>query len=155
MKKFLTKWAIAYAIVNILFIVGAAVINNRLGLDIPYLRLTIGAAIISLLGAFSATIYKVDKLNDILRAILAFLISLPSVFILGRVFSKTIFRYSFIVYLLALVCAIIYAVAVMVVTKKFKNEEKALNELLRLKNAAGEREEDDSDSNSEDIFIVK
>ena len=155
MKKFFIKWAVAYALVNMLFIIGAAVVTRRLGLDIPYLKLTVGAGIISLLGAFSATIYKSNKLNDVLRAILAFLVSLPSIFIIQKLFNKVIFKYSFGVYIIALVCAVIYAAAVMAVTKKYKNEEKALNELLKLRNSSEDKTTDCEDSNSNDIFIVK
>lgn len=133
MKKFLTRWAIVYSIVNIVFLLVAFVIFRRLNVDVPFLRISAGAIIISFLIASSITIFHAKNLNGVSRTILGFLLILPIMFIAKNLFGVMVFRFSFMIYLLAFLTAVIYAVAVIVVTKKVKSEEKALNEMLMRK----------------------
>lgn len=143
MKQFISRWAYAYAIVNIVFLFTAFVILRRLNIDVAYLKVSIGAIIISLFIACSITIFKAKNLNSLIRTIGGFVAILPIIFTTRKIFGVLVFRYSAAIFIFALICAIIYALAVLVVTKQFKEEEKSLNQLLTRKQSELKNDEED------------
>jgi len=152
MKDFIRRWAYAYSIVNIVFLIVSFVILRRLNIDVPFLRLSLGAIAISLFIASSVSVFK-SNINGIMRTVLGFLLILPIVFITRKVFGVLVFRVSVAVFIFALICSIIYALAVFTVSKKYKKEEVALNELLR-KRQSEISEDKIEDSKDDNLFTI-
>lgn len=152
MKDFIRRWAYAYSIVNIVFLIVSFVILRRLNIDVPFLRLSLGAIAISLFIASSVSVFK-SNINGIMRTVLGFLLILPIVFITRKVFGVLVFRFSIAVFIFALICSIIYALAVFTVSKKYKKEEVALNELLR-KRQSEISEDKIEDSKDDNLFTI-
>lgn len=129
MKAFINRLSLSYLIVNVFFLLTSFVILRRLGIRIDYIRVSLGAILISVFIASSITVFK-SNLNHIARTVGGFILILPIVYITRLIFGVMVFRFTFVVYLFAILCAVIYGIAVLVVTQKYKQEEKSLNELL-------------------------
>ena len=142
MKQFFMRWAYSYSIVNIIFLLLCFVILKRLNINISFLNVSLGAIFISFFITSSITIFKAKSLKSITRTIGGFLLISPIVLITRKLFGVILFRFSFTVYIFALICAIIYAIAVIFVTKKAKTEEKTLNELLLINSKIVKNEDD-------------
>jgi multisubunit Na+/H+ antiporter MnhE subunit len=80
--------------------------------------------------SLAVTVFKLEKGISWINAILGFIIVIPSLFVLRNLFGYSIFRYSFVIYLFVTLVAIIYGIAVMVVSKKAKAQANELNSLL-------------------------
>lgn len=128
--KILRRYASIYTMINIVFLLVCLFVQLRLNIAIPFLKVCIGALIISIFVTLSVTLFKMKKGNEILRIALGFIALAPIVLITKAVFGATVFRYSFIIYIFALLCAIIFCIAIIVVASRAKKEEKELNDLL-------------------------
>lgn len=137
MKKtiipFLTKWAVIYAITNIILLVATFIVVRRFGVEIAFYKVSLGGLIMSFFIALSLFLFRIRKGNQILKIFLGFISLAPVVFLARYMFGTTIFRYSFAIYIFAGICSVIYALAVITVAAKAKKEEKELNSLLLLK----------------------
>lgn len=131
--QYLKRYAISYAIINLIFLIVSFVLQRRLNIDILHYRASFGAAIIALFIALSITIFRIKKGNEIIKIALGFIALAPIVFITRRVFGQAVFRYGFVIYAFAALCALIYSVAIVVVASRAKQEERDLNFLLKNK----------------------
>jgi Ca2+-dependent lipid-binding protein len=105
-------------------------IYRHLNITYPFIKVSIGAFLISLFISLAVTIFKLEKGLSWLNAIIGFIVATPSLFVLRYLFGYSIFRYSFVFYLFIIVVAIIYGIAIMVVSRKAKSEANELNLLL-------------------------
>ncbi len=137
----LKNFAYSYALAGVLFIIISFVLKRRLNIDIAYLKANIGAVLVSALLTLSVALFRMKKGPAIVKTFLGFLALLPSVFVTRWVFGVAVFRYSYIVYLFALLCAVIYSIAVIIVASRARKEIALLNALLA--NKKTEREEGD------------
>ncbi|NCA66495.1 MAG: hypothetical protein EOM87_00365 [Clostridia bacterium] len=132
-KKTLNRYAISYTIINIVFFLICFAVQRRLNITIAFLKVSAGAFIISIFITLAVTLFKMKKGNEILRIALGFVALSPIVAIARFIFGIAVFRYSFVIYLFALLCAVIYSVAIIVVATRAKKEERTLNDLLNRK----------------------
>lgn len=130
MKKWFTLFTKTFFFTAIGFALVAIGVIRRLNLQLPYLKLFAGIFIIALLISLAILLFKSPKGNGVLHAVFAFLIILPSVFVLRNVFGIAVFRFSFVIYILMSVFAVLYAIAVIMVSRKAKKETRGLNQLL-------------------------
>jgi flagellar biosynthesis component FlhA len=130
MRKTLSIWTRSFLSTLLAFTVISVLVLRRLNIQLPYLRLIIGAVMISFFVALGILIFKSKKGNPLINTILGYLTMVPSVLIMRSVFGILIFRYSFVIYLFIVLVGVIYAIAVMVVSKRYKNEAQELNKLL-------------------------
>ena len=130
MKKALSIWIKSFLYTLLAFTVISVIALRRLNIQLPYLRLIIGAVMISFFVALGILIFKNKKGNPLINTILGYLIMVPSVLIMRSVFGILIFRYSFVIYLFIALVGVIYTVAVMVVSKRYQQETQELNKLL-------------------------
>lgn len=137
MKKiifaFLIKWAVIYAITNIILMVVTFSVVRRFGVDIAFYKVSLGALIMAFFIALSVSLFRIRKGNQILKIFLGFISLAPVVFLARFMFGTTIFRYSFAIYIFAGICSVIYGLAVITVAANAKKQEKELNLLLTAK----------------------
>jgi lysylphosphatidylglycerol synthetase-like protein (DUF2156 family) len=131
--SFLKKWAISYAIINIILMIVTYIVVRRFGVDIAFYKVSIGALLMALFVAISITIFRLRKWHPILKISLGFISLAPIIFLARYMFGTTIFRYSFAIYIFAGICTVIYGLAVLTVAASAKKQEKELNALLNLK----------------------
>lgn len=131
--SFLKKWAISYAIINIILMIVTYIVVRRFGVDIAFYKVSIGALLMALFVAISITIFRLRKWHPILKISLGFISLAPIIFLARYMFGTTIFRYSFAIYIFAGICTVIYGLAILTVAASAKKQEKELNALLNLK----------------------
>lgn len=142
MKNVFNRWAYSFVITNIIFIVVTFFVLRRLNINMPYLKMSIASLFVAFFVSLSITLFKMKKGNQIVNIILSVIALLPIIFILRRAFGVIVFRYSFIIYILASVFLLGYGIAVFVIAKKSKATEEQLNKLLMEK----DRDRDDKDN---------
>lgn len=117
-------------IVNLIYILIAFIIFRRAGVTLPFIRLEIGALLISLIISLAISIYRSEKGHPIINVIIAYLLVMPSLFIIRSNFGRLLFRSAWILYIIFIVIGIIYAIALWVASNKYKKEVDQLNALL-------------------------
>jgi hypothetical protein len=75
-------------------------------------------------------LFKAHIINGLVSTVLGFLAVLPVVFIMRRIFGVFIFKFSFMIYVLSILIAVIYGIAIVILSKKYQNDDRYLNELL-------------------------
>ncbi|MBU1144711.1 MAG: DUF3021 family protein [Firmicutes bacterium] len=134
MNKYYKIFKTVFLIVSLAFIILSYIILQRLNLTLPYIKLAIGVLLISLFISLAIVVFKSERGKSWLNALFGFIIILPTLFIMRNIFNYIIFRYTFIIYLFLITIAIIYGIAVIVVSKKAKLEAHELNSMLEKKN---------------------
>lgn len=130
MKNYIKRYCYIYVVINIILIVLSIVIKNRLNIDVPFVRLSIANIFVSIFITLAWTIFKIKKGNGFIKIIAGFIVILPVIALFRRAFGLLLFRASFAIYLFSLVVAIIYSLAVVIVSARAKKEEKELNLLI-------------------------
>ncbi|MDD3122228.1 MAG: DUF3021 family protein [Candidatus Izemoplasmatales bacterium] len=130
MKKFGRRFTNSFIFINVFMLFLTIGIYRHLNITYPFIKVSIGAFLISLFISLAVTIFKLEKGLSWLNAIIGFIVATPSLFVLRYLFGYSIFRYSFVSYLFIIVVAIIYGIAIMVVSRKAKSEANELNLLL-------------------------
>jgi len=131
MKPFMNRYLRVFAIVTLLNLVLAVIINRRFNNEVAYPIITVASALIALCFTGSGFIFRRSKGNPLFNTFFGFLVILPVVFILWRAYGIYLFKYSAVIYLVCFVIGIIYAIAVIVVSAKAKKEAADLNTLLQ------------------------
>lgn len=131
--SFLKKWAISYAIINIILVIVTYIVVRRFGVDIAFYKVSIGALAMAFFVALSITLFRLRKWHPALKISLGFLSLAPIIFLARYMFGTTIFRYSFTIYIFAAICTVIYGLAVITVATRSKRQENELNALLKNK----------------------
>ncbi len=129
--KFIQRWVYSFAITSVALIFFNLFVILRFGVNLGYIRVAIGALIISVLVASSITLFKMKKGNDILKAVLGILPLLPITLVLRNMYGVAVFRASVFLWILAAIFVVAYSLAVVIVSSKAKKEEKELNTLLK------------------------
>lgn len=130
MKRFLRIYANSFlGTAGLLFLITGGIFR-RLNLTFSYFHVTVGAVIIALLITFSVMVLRMEKGKSWINAILAFLIALPSLAVIQRLFGIIVFRFAFVLYAVIGLIGIVYAIAIATVSKKYKKEVDELNRLL-------------------------
>lgn len=129
-------------VVNIIYILIAFIISRRAGVTLPFIRLEIGAILISLIISLAISIYRSEKGHPIINVIIAYLLVMPSLFIIRSNFGRLLFRSAWILYIIFIVIGIIYAIALWVASNKYKKEVDQLNALLDDKDDENKTPED-------------
>jgi hypothetical protein len=97
----------------------------------PYLKLTVGAILEAGILAGAVLVFRRKAGNPLGNVIGGFLLVLPAIFVLRQTLGILVFRFSFILYSFAILCALIYGIAVAVVYRKVRKESSDLNGLLK------------------------
>jgi ABC-type transport system involved in cytochrome c biogenesis permease subunit len=130
MKSFIKYYLIAYAICNVFILLIGAGLNRRLDANIYIGTLLIGSVMISLLIAFSKTVFDKTWGNGMANIMVGYLIIFPVPFILRRMFMGFLFRATLTIYIVGFMLAFLYGLVVVYASIRNKKEEVKLNELL-------------------------
>ena len=130
-KKALLRYVIAFTVVTVLLALVNAVIFRRLGITYDHPVMVIGGLLIALAITLSITLFKLEKVNAIIASLLGLLPLLTIPLILRRLYGVVIFRQSFVLVLVFGLCAIVYAIAVVITAKRYQKETSDLNDLLK------------------------
>jgi glucose dehydrogenase len=131
MKDYGKIYLKVYIIVHLIFLILAVMVYRRVQVTYPFARLEMGALIVSAIVGFAVWLFRLEKGNSVLNTILGYVVIIPSIFVLRNVFGQYLFRFSWFIYVLMVIVGIIYGVAVLMVSKKYKKEVDDLNELLK------------------------
>jgi uncharacterized membrane protein HdeD (DUF308 family) len=130
-KKGISRFTGSFLIVTILLMVINVVINHRLDINYPHVPMVIGALLMALAITLSITLFKLEKINAIIASLLGLLPLLTIPLILRRLYGLVIFRTSLVLLIAFGLCAIVYAIAVVITAKRYQKETSDLNELLK------------------------
>lgn len=133
MKKYISIFLKFLFFINVIYIILATIVYRRADILLPFVRLEIGVLIISLILSLSTYIFKLEKGNSIVNAILGYLIIIPSLYVVRNNFGTYLFRSVWLIYILMVVVGIIYGIVLYVLNKKYKEEVDHLNKLLEEK----------------------
>ena len=138
MKKYGSTLIKTFFYMTFPVIILAAIVVRVADVRLSYLLLTIGTLIMSLFIALAIRVFKMEKGNPIINAILGYIIIIPALLTLRNMFGEYIFRRVYIIYIVIAIIGIIYAIALWVASKKYQDEVKELNRLLLDKTDDGE-----------------
>jgi phosphotransferase system glucose/maltose/N-acetylglucosamine-specific IIC component len=139
MKAYRQYFLRSLVIVNIIYILLTWVIMRRRDIILPFLRLELGAIIISLIIGLAYTIYKSEKGKPIINVIISYLLVLPSLLVFRSNFGQILFRSAAFIYIIFVIVGIIYTIAIYVASKKYQHEVNDLNALLKNKDQEEEK----------------
>lgn len=130
MKDYGRIYLKVYLITHLVFLLLALIVLRRAQVTYAFIRLEIGAILVSVIVGFAVWLFRLEKGNSLINTILGYLIIIPSIFVLRNTFGQYLFRFTWLIYVVMVCVGIIYGIAVWVVSKKYKKEVKDLNELL-------------------------
>ena len=143
MKKYLNTFAKTFFFSSLPFIVLSFFIMRRTEIDMLYVRVTIGNILFSLFISLAITIFKSNKGNGVVNAVLGYILILPALIVFRRVFGEYLFSSVWVIYIIMVVVGIIYGVALLIASKKYKSEVDELNRLLLKKENPEELDDDE------------
>lgn len=141
MKKYLSIYAISFSLLMVVFTILSIGIFRRSGIVIPFTSVIVTGFIMTIFIALSIFFFRFEKGNSLLNTVIGFVVLLPDLIIMRRTFGDWLFRFSSTIYLLAVMIAVIYSVAVIVVSRKAKKEETNLDRLLQQKQKEEDKKE--------------
>ena len=118
-------------ITNIIYVLLSWIIVSRRNITLPFLRLELGAILISLIIGLAYYIFKSEKGNSIINVILAYVLVLPSLLVFRANFGQILFRSAAFIYIIFVIVGVIYSIALYVASKKYQSETNDLNSLLK------------------------
>jgi phosphoglycerol transferase MdoB-like AlkP superfamily enzyme len=130
-QKTLMRFAASFTISTFVLLFINIVIWRRLEITFPHIAMVIGALSISLATTISISLFKIQKINSLIATGLGLVPLLAIPFILRRLYGVVIFRFSFVIFIVVALCALTYALAVIVIAARYKKEEREMNDLLK------------------------
>ncbi|XFA99300.1 hypothetical protein ACAG96_01665 [Candidatus Izemoplasma sp. B36] len=130
MKKYFNTFAKTFFFTAILLMLFAVLVKARSGFTMAYVRLTIGALLMSIFIALAITIFRSEKGKGYINAILGYIIVIPALFVFRNIFGTYLFTRAWIIFIVIGIVGIIYGIALLVASKKYKTEVDELNRLL-------------------------
>lgn len=133
MKRFFSVFIKTFFFIQAAFLLVALWMIWRLNQQPGFLAAVLGGIVMSALIASAVLLFRRKKGKPAWNAVSGFLLVLPSILVLRRVFGIAVFRFGFVVYLFAVLCGAIYGIAVLLVYRKVRKESADLNVLLEEK----------------------
>ena len=87
MKKYFSIFAKTFFFTTILLMLFAILVKARSGFTMAYVRVTIGAVLISIFIALGVTIFKSEKGKGYINAILGYIIVIPALIVFRNIFG--------------------------------------------------------------------
>ncbi|MCK4551819.1 MAG: hypothetical protein KAU02_02795 [Tenericutes bacterium] len=130
MKKYFNTFVKTFFFTSLPMILLALIIYRRLNINLGYIRITLGTILISIFISIAISVFKSDKGKGYINAILGYIIIIPALFVFRYIFGTYVFKTVWLIYILIAVIGIIYGIALLVASKKYKSEVNELNRLL-------------------------
>ncbi len=141
-KKYFNTFLKVFFFTTLLMIVIALAVYRRTDFRVPYAWVTTGTLLISAIIALAIRVFKSEKGKGYVNAILGYVIIIPALFVLRVMFGVYLFRRASELYILIAVIGVIYGIALLVASKKYKSEVTELNRLLLKEDKKEEDEEE-------------
>ena len=143
-KKYFSTFLKTFFITTLIFMLIAVIVYRRADHTFGYAILSFLVLCISALISLSIRIFKSEKGNPIVNAVISFLVWIPVIVLINRQFGTPLSISITFLYLFIGGVAIVYAVAMYVASRKYKSEVNELNRLLLKKqNEEQESEEEE------------
>ena len=130
MKKYFNTFVKTFFFTSLPMILLALIIYRRLNINLGYIRITLGTILISIFISIAISVFRSDKGKGYINAILGYIIIIPALFVFRYIFGTYVFKTVWLIYILIAVIGIIYGIALLVASKKYKSEVNELNRLL-------------------------
>jgi hypothetical protein len=130
MKTYGSIYLKVYLLMHLIFMLLSLIVLRRADITYPFIRLEIGAILISGVISLAIFMFCLEKGHVLLNTILGYLILIPGIFMLRNTFGQYLFRFTWFLYVLMVLIGFIYGIAVWQVSKKYKKEAEELNDLL-------------------------
>ena len=130
MKTYGSIYLKVYLVMHLIFMLLSLLVLRRASITYPFIRLEIGAILISGVVSLAIYMFRLEKGHVLLNTILGYLILIPGIYMLRSTFGQYLFRFTWLLYVLMVLIGIIYGIAVWQVSKKYKKEAEELNDLL-------------------------
>lgn len=130
MKKTFNIFVKTFFFTSLPLIVLSMYILRRTDYNIGYIRISIGAMLISIFISLAIRVFKSEKGKGYINAILGYIIIIPALFVLRNIFGNYLFTRVWGIYIIILIIGIIYGIALLIASKKYKTEVDELNRLL-------------------------
>ncbi len=130
MKKYFNTFVKTFFFTSLPMILLALIIYRTLNINLGYIRITLGTILISIFISIAISVFKSDKGKGYINAILGYIIIIPALFVFRYIFGTYVFKTVWLIYILIAVIGIIYGIALLVASKKYKSEVNELNRLL-------------------------
>ncbi len=144
MKRYFSTFVKTLFFTTLVFLFLAILYYRVTQTQLGYFRVTIGAILMSLIIAAAIRVFKSEKRKAVVNAVLGYLIIIPALFVLRNLFGTFLFRQAWSLYILIAIIGIIYGIALLAASKKYKSEVNELNRLLLEK----QKEPDEFDTDS-------
>ncbi len=142
LKKYFRTFVKTFFFTTIPFIFLTGIIIRRFEVNVPYIKATISGIIISIFISLAIRVFKSEKGIAIINSILGYILIIPVLFVLRSMFGNYLFRFSWYIYILMAIIGVIYGIALLVSSKRYKAEVNELNRLLLEKENTETKEED-------------
>lgn len=130
MKDYGKYYLKSYIIIHLIFLLLSMIVYRRADINYSFMRLEIGALIVSAIISLAIWFFRLEKGNSLLNILIGYLVIIPGIFVLRNTFGTYLFRFTWLIYIVIVLVGIIYGVAVFIVSKKYKKEVADLNEML-------------------------
>jgi len=142
MKKFFNIYLKTFFITSLFMILLVAFIRVRTGFIASYNLVAVTTLLIVFFIALAIFVFRLEKGKGWVNAILGYIIILPALYIIRASFGQYLFRFTYTIYLIMAGIGIIYGIALLAASKKYKSEVDDLNRLLLEKEYIEEDEEE-------------
>lgn len=130
MKKYFNIFVKTFFFTNLPLMILSIIVQRRLDYTMGYVRLAVGAVLISIFIALAITVFRSERGKGYINAILGYIIIIPALFIIRNLFGTYLFTRVWIIYIIIAIVGVIYGIALIVASKKYKTEVNELNRLL-------------------------
>jgi len=133
MKKIVQLYIKGFFISMMITLLLEVFIVRHFNLTYGAIEVTIGAMIMAIFIAAAKWMFSLEKGNSWVNTTVGFIILLPILGVIRRLFGVLVFRYTFILYAFGFVILIIYLILLAIVHHKVKKETDALNKMIEKK----------------------
>jgi phosphotransferase system glucose/maltose/N-acetylglucosamine-specific IIC component len=143
MKKYFNILYKTFFFITLLTILLNVFINRRYDVTIAYNKISLSVLLSSIFIALAIRVFKSDKGKGYINAVLGYIIIIPTLLVIRATYGQYLFKFTYTIYIIMAVIGLIYGVALLVASKRYKSEVDELNRLLLKKENNDEVEDDE------------
>ena len=143
MKKYLSTFYKTFFITTIPTLLLNISIYRRYDTILGYTKITISVFLIAVFIAIPIRVFKSEKGKGYINAILGYILIIPTLFIIRATYGTYLFRFTYTIYIIIAIIGVIYGIALLVASKKYKSEVNELNRLLLDKDKDTDEDDDE------------
>ena len=142
MKKYFNTLCKTFFFITLLTILLNAFITRRYNVTLAYNKISFSVLLSSIFIALAIRVFKSDKGKGYINAVLGYIIIIPTLLVIRATYGQYLFKFTYTIYIIMAIIGLIYGVALLVASKKYKSEVDELNRLLLKKENNDEVEDE-------------